>query len=173
MRTVGDIIKLGIRLFIICAASAVLLSGVNSFTQPKIQSHTKSCRQTGLREIMPEALQFEPVKKDSRILYYKGLDVKGNLVGYVFEVSTKGYSSIIEALVAVSSHKEIMGIKILYQNETPGIGTRILKTSFLDRFKGVKVAGLSDIDTISGATISSKAVIKAIKEISGEIQNIR
>ena len=63
---------------------------------------------------------------------------------------------------------QLRGLSIISQSETPGLGDKITQSTFLDRFKGIFFPGIElsenggDIDGITGATISSKAVISGI-----------
>jgi len=58
---------------------------------------------------------------------------------------------------------------IISQTETPGIGTRITETPFTSQFEGLAIDQVeSEIDTLTGATISSKAVIEAVSRTAKE-----
>jgi electron transport complex protein RnfG len=77
-------------------------------------------------------------------------------------------------------NESLQGIKIIAQQETPGLGAKIIDASFLDQFKGVAVdeVGLARdggrIDAISGATISSSAVVEGVKDaIMKELGGLR
>ncbi|MBN1291523.1 MAG: RnfABCDGE type electron transport complex subunit G [Candidatus Latescibacteria bacterium] len=109
--------------------------------------------------------------------------------GFIYIAQGKGYSSTIKSMVGVSKDGAICGVHILSQQETPGLGSRIEEILygendpwFTRQFKGktmhdilkvVKDGG--DIDSITGATVSSRAVInsinsglKQLSEIVGE-----
>jgi len=118
-----------------------------------------------------------PIKYyDPTFVYYEANDDNGTLLGYIINAEGKGYSSTIKAMVAVSVDYTIQKVKILEQQETPGLGTNCEKPEFLQRFIGKKyenyAAGFSlkvdkdggNIQSISGATITSRAVTKAIRE---------
>lgn len=79
-------------------------------------------------------------------------------LGIVFEGATFGYLDSIKYLVAVDKASTIMGMEIIYSKETEGIGESIRDKAFLEQFK------LGWPDAISGATISSKALIEAVKK---------
>ena len=82
-------------------------------------------------------------------------------------------------MVGVDNSMTLTGIKIAFQQETPGLGTRVEEVKsgskspwFQDQFKGKKldqlqvVRGKTDdmIEAITGATISSRAVTKSVRE---------
>ncbi len=78
----------------------------------------------------------------------------------------KGYSSYIDTLIAVDTDFKVQKISILDQKETPGLGdeidTAVFKKQFegkdIDHLKVVKTETTEDIQAVSGATISSRAV---------------
>jgi len=148
-------------LFLICFLAGVMLSFVYNLTQARIEERKKEAFDTAIHEFFPQAKKIKELKKED-FNYYQANDEEGSILGYIFICEAKGYSSTIKAIVATEPDGKIKEIKILEQNETPGIGTRITEDEFLNRFKGKKKE--DSIDTISGATVSSRSLIKAIKE---------
>ena len=120
-------LKYILTLTIICFITATLLAGVYHLTQPKILEQKRRQEQQALKEVLPEAGYFEPILKGEEILYFKAyLDAdKKKILGYAFKTQAQGYSSIIETMAGVATQGSITGIKILSQNETPGLGARI------------------------------------------------
>jgi electron transport complex protein RnfG len=156
-----DTIKYSLILFFICLIAGLLLSVVYAVTQPRIQQVKLQQQERAIRSVLPEAGKIQKVEKGD-LVYHEALDNEGRLLGYIFIPEAKGYSSIIRAVVAVSPDAKIIAVKILEQNETPGIGTKITDEKFLQGFKGKTKD--DSIDTITGATISSRALIKSIRE---------
>jgi len=116
---------------------------------------------------------------------YAGYDKNGKLIGIAVEASGQGYADIIRVLYGYDPSKEqIIGFYVLESKETPGLGDKIEKdASFLNNFYGLDVslnketAELNnqvltvkngekvnewEIDGITGATISSRAIGDAI-----------
>jgi len=95
----------------------------------------------------------------------------GEIVGVAFEaVSLEGYAGKIVTMVGVDPDGVITGIRILEHKETPGLGSKITGEKFLALFIGrslentrwaVKKDG-GDIDQITGATISPRAIVSSI-----------
>ena len=83
----------------------------------------------------------------------------------------RGYSSDIEILVSLDLGLKIVSVKILSQNETPSIGSRILELSFLEQFRNKRQESLGEVHAISAATISSTAVINSVKSKISELQS--
>ncbi len=84
--------------------------------------------------------------------------------------SDNGFGGRIELIVGLLRDGTITGYKVLSQKETPGLGTKIAEEDFAGQFVGLN-SYLDDIsltrsggsiDAVTGATISSKAVIDAV-----------
>ncbi len=161
-------VRYGFILALICFVAAGLLAGVNSLTKSRIIAQAQAEEEASLKEVIPEGEQFEAVKKDGEILYYKARDKAGKLIGVAFKASGKGYSSTVETMVGMLSEGTITAVKVLNQNETPGLGARITEPEFAGQFKNTQ--DLSNIQAITGATISSKAVIDSVAKKAEEIK---
>ena len=105
---------------------------------------------------------------------YEGLDAEGNLVGYVVRVtSSDGFDGDVSLALGVNTDNVINGIAFTTLNETPGMGMRAADPEFKDQFAGRAVSGFTlnksgtaasdtEIDTVSGASITSGAVVNAV-----------
>jgi electron transport complex protein RnfG len=162
-----EMIRYGFILALICIVAAGLLAAVNSLTKSRIITQVQAEEEASLKEVIPEAEYFEPVKSEDEIIYYKALDKTKKIIGAAFKAQGKGYSSTIETMVGMRQDGSIIAIKVLSQNDTPGLGARVVESSFTDQFRDKK--DLSDIQAITGATISSKAVIDSVKKKSLEV----
>ncbi|SEQ34643.1 electron transport complex protein RnfG [Hyunsoonleella jejuensis] len=122
---------------------------------------------------------------------YAGYDKNSNIIGYAIEASGQGYADIIRILYGYKPDKEILiGFQVLESKETPGLGDKIEKEAhFLNNFKALDVS-LSkngklknkvitvkqgekqnpwEIDGITGATISSRAIGTIIGTSTSEL----
>ncbi|MCK9615138.1 MAG: RnfABCDGE type electron transport complex subunit G [Candidatus Omnitrophica bacterium] len=165
-----EMLKYSLILCFICIAAAGLLSGVYSITNPRIEAQAQAEIKTSLKQVLPQAATFEPIVENKEILYYKARNAKKEIIGVVFTAIAKGYSSAIETMAAMTPNGEIIAIKVIAQNETPGLGTRITEKEFTSRFAKKSIDELSKVSTISGATISSSSVITSIKQKGEEIR---
>ncbi len=106
------------------------------------------------RNIFPDADDFIAIIKDSLWYALKA----GDTLGIVFLASGEGYLDRIVVAVGLDRNKKIVGVDILMSQETAGIGELIREKDFLAKIRDGKP------ETISGATVSSEAVITAVKE---------
>ena len=156
-----------ITLTLIPVLSALLLSYVYSFTQPKIEADQKAKLALVLKTVLPQAEEFLPVIPDTLWFGVSGTDT----VGVVFKVWPRGYGGPIELTVGVDRDLLITGlIPGDDLKETPGLGLKIRDAWFKEQFigKDEKAAQLKqdggDIDAITAATISSRAVASGVSE---------
>ncbi len=105
------------------------------------------------KKLFPGAKSFSPIIKDT--LWYALSDT--DTLGIVFIGATSGYLDTIKFIVGLNKKKKITGVDILYINESAGFGDKIKDQNFLNKFK----KGMPE--AITGATISSKALINGVK----------
>jgi Na+-translocating ferredoxin:NAD+ oxidoreductase subunit G len=159
-----EMFRYGATLALVCVIASASLAVMNSLTKSRIIAQAQAEEEISIREVLPQAANFTPVKKDEEILCYRVQDKEGNLIGIAFKVSAKGYSSSIETMVGMNRDGTINAIKVISQNETPGLGARITEPSFTEQFKQKRSEDLTQVEAITGATISSKAVIDAVRK---------
>ncbi len=158
--------KKSLILGVISFFAGVFLSFTYILTKPIIAQQKLNAEQESISLLLPNVSRVEK-KEDEGMVYYRCYD-NGELIGYALIASIIGYSSEIKIMVAIDKHKMIKGIKVLEQQETPGLGAKIAESWFEDQFKEKKIEDLiigKGIDAISGATISSKAVTDATKKV--------
>ena len=157
-------------LTIIVAISVILLVVVNNITSPVVEARRMEEITGNLEKIFPGIDKYE-LKDEIYFIYGKD----GEKLGYAFTASGSGYGGVIDILVGLNSNFEIEGVSIISQTETPGVGARITESSFTDQFKGLTIndialkSGGGKIDAITGATISSNAVVSAIRDRMSEV----
>lgn len=165
------------KMVIISVLASALLGITYVPTQKQLKINYEEARKAALAEIMPDAIGFDPVLGDAiiddegtrEILYYRATDASGNIVGYAFFKKQTGSQSIIEVAGGVDAKfTTLTGIEIMGHGETPGLGAKIVDPEFKDQFRNIALADLmlsnkgGAIDTITGATVSSQAVIDGL-----------
>lgn len=158
-----------ITLSLVCSIAAGALALVNQATKEKIALQAELEKREALKMVFPSASDSREVIKDKQWEAYNG-DEK---VGVILQNSVQGYSGPIKVLFGLNLNNEITGVKILIHSETPGLGAKITKDSFLEQFNNKNIDELylkkdnpqkGSIDAIAAATISSKAVTNAIRK---------
>ena len=153
-------------------AAMLILAVAHKPAKPKAGGQLKTEEQSALKSIMPSADSFSEKTLDG-IEYFEALRCN-TVVGYCVRVAADGYSGKIRMIAGIDPNGIIYGVRVIEQNETPGFGSRITEVRpgdkdpwFLRQFSGKdarKVAIKKDIDAITGATISSKAITDAINK---------
>ena len=167
-----EIFKYGLILFVVCTVAAGALSLVYKKTKPIIEKASLEEVESSAREVLPTANSFA-TKAGTKFGYNK----EGEIVGKVIETKADGYSGAIKLIIGVDQGGRVTGVKILSHSETPGLGAKIQELWFTRQFIGKTKAGLvlkkdssvGEIDAITGATISSRAVTDAVqKAVTGD-----
>jgi electron transport complex protein RnfG len=157
-----------ILLTIVVAVCVSLLTYVDSLTRNRISAQEDEAVKAMLTEMFPEMSHYE-FKDDIYTVYSDG-----SKLGYAFLAIGKGYGGDINILVGLEDETTVKGIEIISQTETPGLGSRITEPSFTDQFTGVAINNVAlsrdggKIDAITGSTISSSAVVDAVRDTAIE-----
>ena len=159
----GKTLKLALFLAIVAGLSGAALSYVNGVTAPIIQEQKVAKDKSGLEAIYAGA-EFIPVE-DTDTSEYPSIqaiyEAKGK--GYIYKCSVTGYGGPVEYLVALDNDGTYKGfVATEYSNETKGFGSKIGEDEFKNGIVGKNIG--DSIDTISGATISSSAVVDGIEQ---------
>ena len=176
-----EILTLTIKLLLITAIVAALLGGINMVTEPIIAENNEATFQANLKELLPGAEKFEldgtklpePEAGVTVNGVYCGMAADGTPVGYVADaVCSEGYGGDVVVMTGVDADGKITKVKVTEMEETPGLGAKC-QTDWINQYTGLtenivvsKNGSAGDnpnkIDAISGATITSRAVTKAV-----------
>lgn len=165
-----------LKLVVLSVVAAAVLGAVYIPTQEQLNIYKQAQKELALVDVMPLADHFDPVKSGEEILYYRALDADNNLVGYSFFKDQGGSQSVITLAGGIDTEYKVTGIKIMSHAETPGLGAKIIEPAFTNQFAGVDESDLmlskndGAIDAITGATISSQAVIDGLQAKIVEIK---
>lgn len=155
-----ELLKPVIVLTIICIITSGLLGATYNVTAPLIAESEKRASDAAMEEVLPAATAFTEVQVDNiEGLLLAAKDENG--AGWAFKVQDKGFGGAYVIMVGISSDGTITGTKLLDNAETPGLGSKTGMPSFTEQFIGQNNE-LEGVETITGATISSKAFIRAV-----------
>ncbi len=161
---------LGLKLFLIAAVAGLALGMTNKITAGAIAEQQVKAAETARRAVVPQAERFTELTAPEGLKdAFAGYDANGKLVGKTGTIVTKGYGGEIEITVGVDNDGVITGISVGGSSfsETAGLGARSKEAWFAEQYIGkespiaLKKDG-GEIDAITSATITSRAVTKAV-----------
>ncbi len=155
-----------------------VLSLANQITAPIIAVNEHERLMATLEKVMPEADEYKIVSKDGKDIYFGVIIEPEGREVYAAAVPGSGrgfYGDPVEVLTVVNTEGQINEVVVMRQKETPGLGDRILTLEFLTQFEGVADKStaleqefgellIEEVDIITGATISSEAVVEGVAE---------
>lgn len=161
-------LKMTLVLLIIGVLCGSLLAAANDVTAPLIAQRIEDEFLAALEGFFPDVAKFE-VEKVDKEEFYSCYDAGGKLIGVVGQVQAAGYGGNIDYDLAVDAAGDIIGIRISAHGETPGIGDVITKPAFQERLLGLNfadpIAAGVDVDTVSGATVSTGGMVNSIRRV--------
>jgi electron transport complex protein RnfG len=165
----------------------LLIAVTSAALSPRIEQNKINKRNRLVGALLKEAKNFVPLDSEieiesmqgqkEKIEVFRAMSETDECVGWSFNAIGPGFADKIELVVAVDK-----GFDVLSSNETPGFGNQIKFDYFRDQFKGAPTEGLklepsgdntkidSEIIAISGATISSEAVVDIINNAVTQIK---
>ncbi len=176
-KTNSEIVTPTAVLAIICVVVTLALSSTNLLTADKIAAlavETQNKAMSKLIEADEYTLQTA-VLGDEEIEYNAALK-DGETVGLIFVTEANGYGGAISVMTAVDMNNNIIAVEILAAtDETPGLGQNVTKEKFYTQYAslrdsitvikgGLANAENNEINAVTGATISSKAVTSAVNQ---------
>lgn len=172
------------------AVAALLIVVAFQTTQPRILKNKAAVLNAAIQEVLAEPKTVKtvfvyqgklvdalPAGVDSAGLdrVYLGLDEAGQPRGFAITAGEPGFADVINLIFGFDpASGKILGMKVLDEKETPGLGDKVEKdTAFVNGFNGplAPIQGIKrtvtktdphQVDMITGATISSRAVINTI-----------
>ncbi len=166
----------------------LLIAVTNAALSARIAWNATAKLNTLAGGLLPSATKFTPLDetidivarggKPQALQLYRATD-NGETVGWIFTAVGSGFADKIELVVAVNGDlQSLAGFVILASNETPGFGDRIKEDGFRNQFKGVPAGELvisnsgepGTVVTISGATVSSTAVIETLSHYLTQVK---
>lgn len=181
----STILKDAIALFVITLVAGALLGLVNQVTKEPIAAAELKAKNEAYQNVFAEGSSFEAdaeIEEKRKDSAYEGAEISeilvakdkdNNTIGYVMSlVAKEGYGGDISFTIGVKTDGTMTGLSVLSHSETAGLGANCTTESFQSQFAGVKGTEIAysktgksaenEIDALSGATITTKALTKAI-----------
>lgn len=165
-----------VSLFLICLVVTAVLALTNSVTAEQISANEQASKEQSMQNVCPGAASFEELIPD---VMYEGKTDSGDTVGYAISTVSQGYGGQVKVMTGIIDGK-IIAVDVFYNDdETPGLGKNTSNASFRDQYKGLNTlediavskdnaAGSAQtVDAVTSATISSRAVTRAVNEACG------
>ncbi|HSV85183.1 MAG TPA: FMN-binding protein [Levilinea sp.] len=172
-------------LSLIGTLSGTVLALVNTWASPLIAQRAREAKEAAIFLVQPEAVTYEQVPVEN-LEVYRVFDEAGAPIGYSMVHSATGFQSVIMVMIGISDDlNTIIAIAILDQNETPGLGTLIKEPEYINQFKGLAttpniawIKGVppdapNEVQTITGATISSRAVVEIVDNAVAQLRALQ
>lgn len=178
MKNNNSVFKMVATLVVIAVVSAGAMSYVNKITAPIIAQQDEMRLQSSLKEVI-DADNFSVLVEDEALTIYKATK-NGENAGYCVINLSAGYGGDLKIMTGIDLTNTVTGVSILSHGETAGLGANATKDEFKNQYKGkkgeVKVSKTQSSDTeikaLSGATVTSDAVTKAVNNALEEIGKI-
>jgi electron transport complex protein RnfG len=123
---VVDLIKLIFALTIISAAAGLAMGVASSKTEANIAARQAQIRQAAIASVFPEGVAIKEEKGEAPLPgKYWSASKGGAPIGYAFEMSGRGYAGDIKFMAGIDPSGKILGLTVLDQHETPGLGSRV------------------------------------------------
>ncbi|MCQ9208409.1 MAG: FMN-binding protein [Omnitrophica bacterium] len=170
-------------LTIVGLLSGGFLTFVDQQTAPAIESRGLESLSQAVFKVLPDAVDYKKIKLED-VVIYQGLDKRGKKIGLAFLAAGSGYQGEIKIMVGVAQDfNRLQNIQILESIETPGLGGRITEDDFRKQFQGLAISEKiklgkaketkqPTVQAITGATISSKAVVDIIDQKISTIKKL-
>ena len=172
-----EFIKLSGVLCAITLIASLLLACVNKITLPRIVKAEEQAAVDAMRTILSDANAFKEL--DEGVFEAKKND---ETIGYCINVSSAGFGGNISMIVGIGTDDKVKGIEILSHSETAGLGAKATTPDFKNRFKEKNIninivknetESPDEVQTITGATITSRAVAKGVSDAYAKLQSVK
>lgn len=176
--TFNELIKPSLVLLLICMVVTAALAFTYQLTAPVIAEINERNANAARGELLPQGEgSFSEVK--AQLLENVSEVYKAdNGAGMVFTTLDKGFGGQITVMVGIDSEGAITGVKVTKHTETPGLGTKAMTAEYLSQYQGQKAVtrsgepGETQIDAITGATITSNAVYRAVESALAQYESL-
>lgn len=163
-KSFNEIIKPVLVLVCICLIVTALLAYINSVTSPIIAKAEQEKTEQAMSEVLADSDGFEKLEIENLPDRVTEVYTATNGAGYVFMLTTKGYGGDMKLICGMKADGTIEQCKTLSHAETSGLGSKTAEDPYRNQYCGKNADTLSEVDAITGATISSTAYKNAIED---------
>jgi electron transport complex protein RnfG len=172
----------------------VLLAAAQTGLNPLIEANEEKKLSDSMKMLITDANTFKQMTHEDLGIsedkmkelpeIYKGFTDSNDIAGYAFLAEGAGFADKIKLVIATdAAFTKYMGYKVMFSNETPGFGDKIKNAFYSAQYEGAPIQRLElakagddtvidqRIVAISGATVSSDAVIKIFNTFGRQIKS--
>jgi electron transport complex protein RnfG len=167
----SNTLNLVLRLLVICVVAGLCLGLTYSVTDPVITQLQIDQANENYRALIPGA-EFQDAAYDaggiySKVTLVKEAVIEGETAGWCVNIKAPGYKGDIDLTIGVLADGTLAGLRVGAHEETAGLGSKVSDPAFYEQFTNAQppLALKQDIDGITGATISSSAVLNAANTV--------
>lgn len=174
----------GLILGLFCLGFGLLLAVTDEVTLDDIAARAVEDKQNSLSQVLPDELHDNnPVTDTLTLVNAEGKELtvfrarkNGQVTGVAYEIFGSGYAGEMKLMMGIDADGKVLGVRVLAHKETPGLGDKIevKKGPWIERFTGLSEGNPplerwkvrkdgGDFDQFAGATITPRAVLKAIR----------
>lgn len=176
----STLFNMALILTIVAGISALILAYVHETTKGPIQKAKDLREMQAVAEVIAEKFDNNPFAEKTVITAADGngrlelypTRLNGIINGMAIKTYTnKAFGGRMELIVGFSLDGRLTGYKVIDHKETPGLGTKVIEEKFSSQFRNIYPSYMNfkvrqdggDIDAVTAATISSRAVIDAVQ----------
>ena len=155
-------------LALIALAAALLLAVTNAITAGPIKEHEEAAQNAAFQSVMTaDSFSTMSIPDGCNVTSLVEAKKDGKTIGYCAVSSAKGYGGNVAVTLGVDMDGKIVGCQIGDTNfaETDGFGARWKEPARAEAFIGLSAFGGDTIEAITGATVTSKAVLAASNDV--------
>lgn len=152
-------------LLLICTVVSVLLAVVNGVTVDIIAVNEQKAKEDAIRNIYPALATMQTAEGEWAEGVNAVYTVYGEgetLIGYAVDLNSAGFGGDINMMVGIDAAGTVVGTRVISHSETPGLGSKATVDGHLAKYDGKNGEIPEKLDAVTGATISSKAIIAGI-----------
>jgi Na+-translocating ferredoxin:NAD+ oxidoreductase subunit G len=182
-----SIAQIALNLAAACLVSGIIIAITYYITAPVAAKNAIIMKNQAMQNLVKDAEEFKLIENTHSSEDMKHMEENyeakkgGETIAYVVSSESKGFGGEIKMLVGVTPGGKVIDFEILSHNETPGLGDIAGDESFRSLFKGKGAEALTvvkdprnkeNINALTGATITSRAVTKGVKEAVEKVHHL-
>ena len=170
----NSVFRIAANLTITCFISGLIIAGTYALTEPTAAAERERAKNNAMKELVSDAQTFKAV--EGKTGWYEARK-DDKIIAYIVPTSGKGYAGEIVMLAAITPDSRAIDFKVLKHSETPGLGDKMLDNKFRKQYNDKKSADMEvvkvptdkNIQALTGATITSRAVTTGMKAALDEV----